>query len=200
MHAVWSGRRAPSTVAVGDEPPMNSHETRVLWASKDFRPRFLQPRLLRGLERRGPRRSGTLRGPRLLGRGAISQVQDAGDSETERTVSVVDPVGFTYAFGKLEQAIGELVGAGDVKERLEVATMTLVPIFPDDFPAGHLRDEYADIRQALSWLPPEEGSEQGLLESTLEAMTEEEAGALAKSLFSLYTSAAEAVYGRLHGR
>ena len=38
------------------------------------------------------------------------------------------------------------------------------------------------------------------LESTLEAMTEEEAGELAKSLFSLYTSAAEAVYGGLHGR
>ena len=28
MQAPWSGRRAPSTVAVGDEPPMNSHETR----------------------------------------------------------------------------------------------------------------------------------------------------------------------------
>jgi hypothetical protein len=136
----------------------------------------------------------------VLGRGAISQAQDAGNSETEGTVSVADPVGFTYAFGKLEQAIGELVGAGDVKERLEVATMTLVPIFPDDFPAGHLRDEYADIRQALTWLPPEEGSEQGLPESTLEGMTEEEAGALAKSLFTLYTSAAEAVYGGLHGR
>ena len=91
-------------------------------------------------------------------------------------MSVADPVGVTYAFGKLEQAIEELVGAGDVKERLKVATMTLVPIFPDDFPAGHLRDEYADIRQALSWLAPEEGSGQGLPESTLEAMTEEEAG------------------------
>ena len=114
-------------------------------------------------------------------------------------MSVADPVGFTYAFGKLEQAIEELVGAGEVKERLTLATMTLVPIFPDDFPAGHLRDEYADIRQALA-RPPPEGSGQGLLESTLEAMTEEEAGALAKSLFSLYTSAAEAVYGGLHGR
>src|SRR5215217_7615211 len=98
-------------------------------------------------------------------------IHESRDSETERTVSVADPVGFTYAFGKLEQAIEELVGAGEVKERLTLATMTLVPIFPDDFPAGHLRDEYADIRQALSWLPPEEGSEQGLLESTLEAMT-----------------------------
>ncbi len=167
-------------------------------ASKGFRPRVLRPRLLRDLERRRPRRSGTLRGACVLGRGARSQVQDAGESETERTVRVADPVGFTYAFGKLEQAIGELVGAGDVKERLEVATMTLVYIFPEDFPAGHLRDEYADIRQALTWLPPEEGSGQGLLESTLEAVTEEEAGALAKSLFSLYTSAAEAVFGGLH--
>jgi hypothetical protein len=136
----------------------------------------------------------------VLGQGAISQVQDAGVNETERTVRVADPVGFTYAFGRLEQAIEELVGAGDVKERLEVAAMTLVPIFPDDFPAGHLRDEYADIRQALSWLPSEEGSRQGLPESTLEAMTEEEAADLAKSLFSLYASAAEAVYGGLHGR
>ena len=113
---------------------------------------------------------------------------------------MADPVGFTYAFGKLEQAIRELVGAGDVKERLEAATMQLSPIFPEDFPAGHLRDEYADIRQALAWPPPEEGSRQGLLSSYLEAMTEEEAGALAKSLFSLYTSAAEAVYGGSPGR
>ena len=71
----------------------------------------------------------------MLGRGARSQVQDAGDSETERTVRVADPVGFTYAFGKLEQAIGELVGAGDVKERLKVATMTLAPIFPRRLPS-----------------------------------------------------------------
>jgi hypothetical protein len=115
-------------------------------------------------------------------------------------VRVADPVGFTNAFGELEQAIGELVGAGDVKERLEIAATTLVLIFPDDFPAGHLRDEYADIRQALAWPPAEEGSRQGLLDSNLESMTEEEAGELAKSLFSLYRSAAEAVYGGLRGR
>jgi hypothetical protein len=123
-------------------------------------------------------------------------IREFRDSETEGTVRVADPVGFTSAFGKLEQAIEELVGAGGVKERLEAATMKLSPIFPDDFPAGHLRDEYADIRQALTWLPPEEGSGQGLAESTLEAMTEEEAGTLAKSLFSLYTSAAEALHER----
>jgi hypothetical protein len=76
-------------------------------------------------------------------------------------VRVADPVGFTYAFGKLEQAIGELVGAGDVKERLEVATMALTPVFPEDFPAGHLRDEYADIHQALSWPPRRRGASRG---------------------------------------
>ena len=113
---------------------------------------------------------------------------------------MADPGGFTYAFGKLGQAIEELVGAGGVKERLEAATMKLSPVFPEDFPAGHLRDEYADIREALTRLPPEEGSGQGLLESTLEAMTEEEAGTLSKGLFSLYTSAAEAVYGGARGR
>jgi hypothetical protein len=115
-------------------------------------------------------------------------------------VTVADPRGFTSAFGRLEQAIEELVGAGGVKERLEAATMELSPVFPEDFPAGHLRDEYADIRQALAWLPPEEGGGQALAESTLEDMTKEEAGTLAKSLFSLYASAAEAVYGGWHGR
>jgi hypothetical protein len=34
---------------------------------------------------------------------------------------VADPVDFTNAFGKLEQAIRELVGAGDIKERTWVA-------------------------------------------------------------------------------
>ena len=41
---------------------------------------------------------------------------------------MADPVGFTSAFGKLEQAIRELVGAGDVKERLKVATMALAGV------------------------------------------------------------------------
>ena len=113
---------------------------------------------------------------------------------------MADPVGFTYAFGKLERAIEGLVGAGGVKERLEAAAITLAPIFPDDFPAGHLRDEYSDIRQALTGIHREEERGQGLVENTLEAMTEEEAGTLAKGLFSLYTSAAEAVYGGLPGR
>lgn len=102
------------------------------------------------------------------------------------------PGGFTYAFAKLEQAIEELVGAGDVKERLDTAGRTLAPIFPDDFPEP-LRTEYASIREALTWLPGEEGK--GTAETTLDAMTEDEAGALARRLFSLYLDAAEARRG-----
>jgi hypothetical protein len=105
------------------------------------------------------------------------------------------PHGFVYAFGKLEQAIEELVGAGGIKKRLKFASMALVPIFPEDFP-DPLRGEYASIREALTWVPPEQGSSQGLLEATLDAMTEEEADDLAKKLFSLYTSAAEIVHRR----
>jgi hypothetical protein len=74
--------------------------------------------------------------------------------------------------------------------------MTLVPIFPDDFPEGRMRDEYASIREALTWVSPEEGSRHGLLGATLEVMAEEEAASLAQRLFSLYLDAAELRRGR----
>jgi hypothetical protein len=86
------------------------------------------------------------------------------------------------------------VGEGGIKERMG-ATRTLAPIFPDNFPE-HLREEYARIREDLVWVPPDEGSGQGLAESTLDAMTEDEAEVLAKRLFSLYTNAAQTFYGR----
>jgi hypothetical protein len=108
---------------------------------------------------------------------------------------VAGPGGFTYAFAKLEQAIEHLVGAGDIKTRMEAAAMVLAPIFPDDFPEGRMRDEYASIREALTWVSPEEGSTHGLLGSTLEVMAEEEAASLAKRLFFLYLDAVESRRG-----
>jgi len=101
------------------------------------------------------------------------------------------PQDFTYAFGKLEQAIEELVaGKGAIKSRLDTITKTMAPIFPEDFPES-LREEYRSISEALAWIPPEEGSNQGLADATLEAMTEDEAGSLAERLFSLYLAAAD---------
>ncbi len=58
----------------------------------------------------------------------------------------------------------------------------------EDFPAP-LREEYASIREAMTWLPGE--VDKGTAETTLEAMTEDEAGVLAQRLFSLYLSAAD---------
>ncbi len=103
---------------------------------------------------------------------------------------------FSFAFAKLEEAVEQLVGQDDIKERLSGATITMAPIFPDDFPAGRLRDEYTSIREALTWLPPEEGSDQGLLGATIDAMTEEEAARLARRLFTLYSDAAEVRHSR----
>jgi hypothetical protein len=51
-----------------------------------------------------------------------------------------------------------------------------------------LREEYAAIYEALTWLPGDEG--RGIVETMLEAMSEEEAGVLAMRLFFLYVDAA----------
>jgi len=50
------------------------------------------------------------------------------------------------------------------------------------------REEYAAIYEALTWLPGDEG--RGIVKTTLEAISEEEAGALALRLFFLYVDAA----------
>ncbi len=105
------------------------------------------------------------------------------------------PPGFTSAFGKLEEAVEELVGVGTAKERLSVASALVAPIDPDDFP-DPLRAKYVHVYEALTWIPPDEGSVQGTVGATLEAMTEEEAGALAKELLSLYMDAAEILHSR----
>ena len=99
------------------------------------------------------------------------------------------PEGFVGAFGKLEQALEQMVGPGTAKERLDTVGKTLAPISPDDFPEGYMRDEYASIYETLTWVPPKEGSGQGLAESTLDAMIEAEAGALGIRLFYLYLDA-----------
>jgi hypothetical protein len=59
-----------------------------------------------------------------------------------------------YAICQVYLAVSDLVGQGDVRERLVDAYMThLLTLSPDDFPQ-HLRNEYRGIREALTWLPP----------------------------------------------
>ncbi len=104
------------------------------------------------------------------------------------------PSGFSYAFPKLAAAIEELVGAGDIKERLLAATMAAAPAMPEDFPEP-LRTEFASIREALTWLPGGEDP-RGMVGATIEAMAEDEADAIARRLLSLYEDAAEFYYVR----
>ena len=41
---------------------------------------------------------------------------------------------FPYEFARLEQPIEDLVGVGEVKERLDAASKTLAAITPENFP------------------------------------------------------------------
>jgi hypothetical protein len=103
------------------------------------------------------------------------------------------PPGFGYAFSKLEPGIEELVGAAGIKERLDAAFRQFFMLDPGDFPEP-LSAEYESILESLSWLPGDEGK--GTAETTIDAMSEEQAAALAKRLFSFYVDAAEIYFRR----
>ena len=89
-----------------------------------------------------------------------------------------------YALGKLGWALFELVGPGEMKERLLAAGIVLVPVHPRDFPE-HLREEYTRLRRSLTWLPTEK-PDHGTLHSTIEAMSMEEAKDTAQQILQLY--------------
>ncbi len=99
-----------------------------------------------------------------------------------------------YAVEKLAVAVDELQGSGYVRERLYNACMKgLVVLFPDDFP-DNMRGEYEQILEAISWLPPSGGPDAGIVETTINSMSTEEAKALVKRISSFYTRAKDALY------
>lgn len=109
-------------------------------------------------------------------RRTLSVAYDGGMSEEERRLR--------YAIGQVYLAVSDLVGPGEVRERLVDAYMThLMTISPDDFP-GHLRNNYRSIREALTWLPPTHPG-QGKLRFTVAHMSEEEAVLLAQKLVGM---------------
>ena len=60
-----------------------------------------------------------------------------------------------------------------------------LPLQPQDLPEP-LRDELVKLKEAISWLPPEEEEGQGTALATINAMSEEEAEFLAHKIFELY--------------
>jgi hypothetical protein len=95
---------------------------------------------------------------------------------------------------KLASAVDELQGSGYVRERLYNACMKgLAVLFPDDFP-DDLRGEYEQILEALSWLPPEGETDAGMVETSINAMSTEEAKSLVRRISAFYTRANNALY------
>ena len=101
----------------------------------------------------------------------------------------------TYAVAKLGAAVDELKGWGEIRTKLFNACMRgLARVFPDDFP-DPLRGEYEHIMQALSWLPPAGGRNEGKIRATLNAMTVEEANDLAERIRAIYSRASNVLHG-----
>jgi hypothetical protein len=101
----------------------------------------------------------------------------------------VYPVSMRYdsAVEKLGVAVHRLVGLGDIKDRLHQAYLSFEPLQPEDLPE-HLRDEFRELKNALTWLPVDEpGQQEGTLASTLDRMSDGEADRLARKIYELYS-------------
>ena len=94
-----------------------------------------------------------------------------------------------YTYEKLMVAVSTLTGPGDIRARLvDTFISGLHVLGPNDFPE-ELRDDWAGIKRALTWLPAE-GNE-GTAQRTIEAMSDDEARKVASSVFSLFLQVAE---------
>ncbi len=104
----------------------------------------------------------------------------------------VEDHAYLNAKGLLGTAVFELVGVGDIRERLYKAGMAIVPLQTRHLP-DYLRGDYEALWRALTWLPVERPGE-GTLQATLRSMDAAEADRIAKQLFELYDRVAEASY------
>ncbi len=92
----------------------------------------------------------------------------------------------SYGREKLGQAVSVLVGRGHIKERLYRAWLDGLHVirFQHHLPED-LRERFAELREAFTWLPAETPGE-GTLPATLRAMSDEEAERLANRLLDMY--------------
>lgn len=109
----------------------------------------------------------------------------------------VEDHAYLDAMGMLGEAVYELVGAGEIRERLYKAGKAIVPLSPRHLPA-YLHDDHAALRRALTWLPVEDSGE-GTLRATLRVMEDSEAERLAKQFFELYNRVTDASYNAEDG-
>lgn len=101
----------------------------------------------------------------------------------------------SYAREKLGQAVDALEEAGPIQERLWRAWLEGLHVVNPEYLSGDLKVEFEWIRETFSWLPPDpseadpSGEEwPGTVITTLRAMSDEEAEALAARIRRLYGS------------
>jgi hypothetical protein len=85
---------------------------------------------------------------------------------------------------RLSLAVDALASsASPIQQRLLHAGITLVPLLPEDFDDGEQREEFVSIMAALSAVEPV--GDEGALEATTAAMSDDEAVALASRISTL---------------
>jgi hypothetical protein len=98
-----------------------------------------------------------------------------------------------YAREKLGQAMDALEGTGPIKQRLYRAWNDGLHVVQPEMLSDGLRKEFQALREAFTWVAPDpetvKGEWPGTVVSTLRAMSDEEARALAAKIERLYTGA-----------
>ncbi len=91
---------------------------------------------------------------------------------------------YRHAIAQLYLAVSELVGHGDLRQRLEAAYAPHLANLRGRHMPEELQEEYENLRSAFTWVPVERPGE-GTLLSTLRAMPEEERERVAKKVLEL---------------
>jgi hypothetical protein len=94
---------------------------------------------------------------------------------------VVDP---HNARERLSNALESLVDTEPIRDRLQTAAITLLPLRVEDFPEGEPRELYEQIRadlEKVSGTP-----DQGHIEATIRAMDDEQAVRVARRVVRLF--------------
>lgn len=106
-------------------------------------------------------------------------LNERGKYEEIDRADAVDP---DNARERLSAALGTLVGAGPIKERLRLAAVTLVALQTEDFAHGEARVRYTTIRADLTT--------EGTIDATIDAMSVEHAEDITGRIVHLFRAVA----------
>ena len=95
---------------------------------------------------------------------------------------------FLYALEKLLNAVLAMATTDmPLRDRLEVAMIEMLPLRGDDFPDEELRRRFQGIREDLAIEETKLPGQGRIFRATLRILTEEDAVAIARRIFDLFT-------------